>query len=371
VETDPIVVLALDIDGVLTDGRVLYTSDGHEQKSISFRDIEAIFEARRGGLQIALITGEDTPWVESISGRLRVEHTIRGAKDKLEAVSNLAQKLQIPLAAICYVGDSDRDAPALAAVGLGMAPANATTNAKTSARLVLRSAGGDGAVHEALTYIQERASSQNLPQRCEGKTAVRGCLDLRASIEQVQHIVAESVIVQQAAGNQLAPAIARAADMIAAAIKDGHKLLVFGNGGSAADAQHMAAELVGRFEMERTPFAAMALTTDTSVLTALTNDYGQEVVFARQIEAIGQHGDVVVAISTSGNSTNVLEGVRAGQRLGIKTIGMTGRTGGKLSGLLDLCLCVPSDNTARIQEAHGLIIHLLCGLVEATVASVI
>jgi D-sedoheptulose 7-phosphate isomerase len=364
--------LALDIDGVLTDGRVLYTSDGQEQKFVSFRDIDAIFEARRCGLQIALITGENTPWVEFISRRLQVEHTIRGAKDKLDAVRNLAQQLQVPLTAICYVGDSDRDAPALAAVGLGVAPTNATARAKASARLVLRSAGGDGAVQEALACIlEQKGSFQNLRQRGEDTAVVLGGLDLHVSIQRVQHIIAESVMVQQAVSEQLAPVIAKAANVIAAAIRNGHKLLIFGNGGSAADAQHMAAELVGRFEMERVPFAAMALTTDTSVLTALVNDYTREVMFARQIEGIGQHGDVAVAISTSGNSSNVLEGVYAAQRLDMQTISLTGRTGGKLADLVDLCLCVPSGNTARIQEAHGLIIHLLCGLVEANIASVI
>lgn len=369
VETDPITVLALDIDGVLTDGRVLYTSDGQEQKSISFRDIDAIFEARRCGLQVALITGEDTPWVESISRRLQVEHTIQGAKDKLEAVHSLAQQLQILLAAICYVGDSDRDAPALAAVGLGMAPANATAQAKAAAHLVLRSAGGDGAVREALACIlEQRESSRNLLRQREAPTAVLSELDLHTSVQRIQHIVAESIVVQQAVGEQLVPAIVEVANSIISAIKNGHKLLIFGNGGSAADAQHMAAELVGRFERERTPFAAIALTTDTSVLTSLANDYGQEVVFARQIEAIGGHGDVAIAISTSGNSRNVLEGVHAAQRLGMQTIGMTGRIGGELTDLVDLCLCVPSDNTARIQEVHGLIIHLLCSLIEAGVA---
>ena len=363
-------VMALDIDGVLTDGRVLYTSDAKEQKFVSFRDIDAISWARRSGLQIALITGEDTPWVEFISRRLQVEHTVRGAKDKLEAVENLAQQLQVPLAAICYVGDSDRDAPALAAVGLGMAPANATARAKASARLVLRSAGGDGAVHEALASILEQnGSSQDLRQRGEGIAGVLSGVDLQASIERIQHIVAESVRVQQVVGEPLASAIAKAAAVIAAAIRNGHKLLIFGNGGSAADAQHMAAELVGRFEMERVPFAAVALTTDTSILTALVNDYEREIIFARQVEAIGQQGDVAIAISTSGDSSNVLNGVHAAQRLGMQTIGMTGRTGGGLTGLVELCLCVSSDNTARIQEAHGLIIHLLCGLVEAGIAS--
>lgn len=368
-DLQPISVLALDIDGVLTDGRVLYSQDGMEQKFISFRDIDAVFEAHRCNLQVALVTGEDTPWLESFSHRMQIEYTILGAKYKLEAIKNLAQQLQVPLSAICYVGDSDRDVPAIAAVGLGLAPANATTRAKAAAHMVLKSLGGDGAVREALDYILERktAAQEKLGKVGRG-SPVHNKQDLQLSIQRIKSVVTESLAVQQAVANQLAPLIAQAAGEIIAAIKSGHKLLIFGNGGSAADAQHMAAELVGRFEVERMPMAAIALTTDTSILTALANDYGPATMFARQIEAVGESGDVALAISTSGNSSNVLEGIYTAQQVGIRIIGMTGNKGGKLAQLVDLCLCVPSDNTARIQEAHGLIIHLLCSLIEGDAA---
>ena len=156
-KTNSITLLALDIDGVLTDGRVLYSSDGQEQKSVSFRDIDSVFEARRCGYQLALITGEDTPWSDMIGRRLQIEHVIRGAKDKLRAIRGLVQQLQIPLSAVCFLGDSDRDAPALAAVGLGLAPANATLQAKEAADVTLKSAGGNGAIREALEHIQRRS----------------------------------------------------------------------------------------------------------------------------------------------------------------------------------------------------------------------
>ena len=157
-EPNSIKVLALDIDGVLTDGRVFYTADGQEQKAISYRDIDAIFEAHRHGLKVVLATGEETPWSDFIGRRLKVDRVIRGAKDKLEALHHLSQELQIPMSAICYVGDSDRDAPALSAVGLGIAPANATDRAKGAARIVLKSAGGEGAVEEALSYVLSKAA---------------------------------------------------------------------------------------------------------------------------------------------------------------------------------------------------------------------
>ncbi|MGB7728243.1 MAG: D-sedoheptulose 7-phosphate isomerase [Candidatus Acidiferrum sp.] len=158
--------------------------------------------------------------------------------------------------------------------------------------------------------------------------------------------------------------ICKAGNAILSCLEAGGKLITFGNGGSAADAQHFAAELVGRYRAERKALAAMALTTDASALTAIANDYGFDYVFSRQLEAIGTPMDVVVAFSTSGNSRNVLRGLERARELGIARIGLSGKTGGKMRDLVDVCLCVPSESTARIQEAHTLIVHILAGIVE-------
>jgi len=158
--------------------------------------------------------------------------------------------------------------------------------------------------------------------------------------------------------------IADAARLIIASMQSGGKLIVFGNGGSAADAQHLSAELVGRYRHNRKALAAIALTTDSSALTSISNDYGFDSVFSRQLEAIGKTGDVALAISTSGNSPNVVRAVTLAKELGIATVGLTGRSGGKLRGCVDICLSVPSDSTPRIQEAHSLIVHILSGIVE-------
>jgi len=160
-------------------------------------------------------------------------------------------------------------------------------------------------------------------------------------------------------------ALARAVDLVAEALAGGRTLLLFGNGGSAADAQHLAAEFVGRFQRERQPLRAIALTTDTSALTAIANDYGYDEVFARQVRALGAPGDVALAISTSGRSPSVLRAVEACRELGIEIIGLTGGDGGTLAGLADLCLRVSaSTHAARIQETHILIGHVLCELVD-------
>ncbi|QEM67081.1 D-sedoheptulose 7-phosphate isomerase [Geobacter sp. FeAm09] len=162
----------------------------------------------------------------------------------------------------------------------------------------------------------------------------------------------------------MAPLIAEMAALLTSALKSGGKLLVMGNGGSAADAQHFAAEIVGRFKMERRALPAVALTTDTSILTAIGNDYGFEAVFSRQVEALAAAGDVVVGISTSGNSPNVLKAFQAARERGCRTVGLLGRDGGSIKGGCDLALVVPSDDTPRIQEGHIAIIHIVCDLVE-------
>jgi D-sedoheptulose 7-phosphate isomerase len=160
-------------------------------------------------------------------------------------------------------------------------------------------------------------------------------------------------------------AIALAADAVYRCLRSGGKVLLFGNGGSAADAQHVAAEFVGRFARDRVPLPAIALTTDTSALTSISNDYGFEQVFARPVIALGQKGDVAIAISTSGNSPNVLLGVVAAREKGLTTIGLTGGDGGRLASTVDFSIVVPSNNTARIQECHLAVEHIICEILES------
>jgi D-sedoheptulose 7-phosphate isomerase len=161
-----------------------------------------------------------------------------------------------------------------------------------------------------------------------------------------------------------APAIERAAQAMVKCLRRKGKVISFGNGGSAADAQHLAAELSGRFERDRRGLPAVALTTNTSSLTAIANDYDYDQVFVRQVDGLAQPGDVVVAISTSGNSPSVLEAAKLAKKQGAVVIGWTGRSGGKLADVVDICLKVPSDRTARIQEGHLAILHTICSLVE-------
>lgn len=184
------------------------------------------------------------------------------------------------------------------------------------------------------------------------------------SSERVAAAIEESIAVQQQVLSGLLDEIVTAADWVTATFRAGGKLLLCGNGGSAADCQHLAAEFVGRFEQEGQPLPAVALTVDTSSLTALGNDYGFERIFARQLEALGHAGDLLLALSTSGASPNVIAAVESARNSGMRTIALTGEDGGPVAALSDLALRVPSTRTARIQEAHITIGHAICEVVE-------
>ena len=174
----------------------------------------------------------------------------------------------------------------------------------------------------------------------------------------------ESADTLNLVSKDLATKIEEAAQMMVEALRAGHKILLFGNGGSAADSQHLAAELVGRYRKERASLPAIALTTDTSILTAVGNDYGFEFIFARQIEGLAEKGDVALGISTSGNSRNVIEGLTKAKAKGCRTLGLLGCEGGRIAELCELSLIVPCKTTPRIQECHITIGHILCSLIE-------
>lgn len=199
--------------------------------------------------------------------------------------------------------------------------------------------------------VESIQSPAAAPPAAENEIAVRS---IREHINTIERLLADSMA-----------AVEECAELLYATVSGGKKVLAFGNGGSAADAQHIAAELVGRYEKERRGIPAIALTTDTSALTAVSNDYGFERVFARQVEALAVDGDLAIAISTSGNSPNIIAGVMAARQAGCKIIGLTGAGGKKLASLCDACVLVPESRTARIQEAHITIAHIWCEILDA------
>ncbi|SMP50447.1 phosphoheptose isomerase [Desulfonatronum zhilinae] len=183
---------------------------------------------------------------------------------------------------------------------------------------------------------------------------------LRRDFERLETYVAEGDALREAFFSAQGEEVVRLAHVLAGALARGGKILLCGNGGSAADAQHLAAEFVNRFLIDRRPLPALALTTDTSILTAVGNDFGFDLVFAKQVQALGREGDVLLGLSTSGNSPNVVAALEAGRALGMITIGLTGEGGGAMQGLCDYLLAVPSRRTPLIQEIHITVGHLLC-----------
>lgn len=182
------------------------------------------------------------------------------------------------------------------------------------------------------------------------------CAQIQDNINVTQKLLEESLDIIWNLGNK-----------ITMAIKKGHKLLLCGNGGSAADSQHIAAEFVNRFKKDRLPLPAIALTTDTSIITSIANDYGYKYTFSKQVLALGQKGDIIIGISTSGMAENVIEAVKTARAKGLYTIGLTGAGGGRLKDIVNLCIKVPSHDTPRIQETHILIGHLVCDIVEKAI----
>src|SRR5260370_14248951 len=220
---------------------------------------------------------------------------------------------------------------------------------------------GFSVILERPTSLSRARWSDALPlsQRVKADMA----LSKEAALEAFRQQIEESCSVKRSFSAELLENIWRLTERTIVAYRSGKKVLLMGNGGSAADAQHLAAEFVGRFELQRKAFPAIALTTDSSILTAVSTDFGFEESFARQVQALAADGDILIAISTSGKSANILRAVDAARRAGCYTAGLTGKTGGGLASCVDLLLAVPSEKTQRIQEAHSLIAHMYCGLV--------
>ncbi len=180
----------------------------------------------------------------------------------------------------------------------------------------------------------------------------------------LKDIIQDSIDVKRQLTSEHISCLNEIVNLLKRCLDEGNKILLFGNGGSAADSQHIAAELVSKFNKDRKALSAIALTTDTSILTSISNDYAFDNVFARQIEALGQKGDVAIGISTSGNSPNVLKGLAVAREKGLSTVGLTGQNGGKLKDYVDICFNAPTNSTARIQEVHITVAHAICDILE-------
>lgn len=341
-------LIVFDIDGVITDGSVIIDSGGNEQKQINLKDIDAIFELHRRGFKLAAITGEDTEIVDYFEKRFPWEYFYRGNKTKKETMKQIEAGTGISREKICYVGDGKYDIEPLTYAGLGLCPANAIDKAKNAADIILQNDGGKGCIWEIISilekYNDENAAHNYFFRRLEEHT---------------------QIFKKLASDQELTDTVMQIGDRIIEIFKKDGGLFLCGNGGSAADAQHIATEFISRFYKERPGLNAEALTVNTSTLTAIGNDYSYERVFARQLEAKAKTGDMLIGITTSGTSKNVLEALRYAKKHEIETVLlMGGFEDPELDDVADYIIKVPSLITPRIQEAHIFIGHVIAEYVE-------
>lgn len=341
-------MVVFDIDGVITDGSVIVDIEGREQKKINLKDIDAIFELHREGYKLAAITGEATEIVNYFENRFPWSYFYRGNKEKKKTMEEIVALEGIAPSEMCYIGDGKYDVEPLIYAGLGICPADAIEPAKQAADMILQQDGGQGCLWE-LVDILKKYNHEELPGNYFYQRLA-------------EH---ESIFKKIATDEKMTNDIMQAADDIYEMMKKGGQLFLCGNGGSAADSQHIATEFVSRFYKERPALNAEALTVNTSTLTAIGNDYSFERIFVRQLEAKANEGDFLIGISTSGTSKNVLEALRYAKKHGIKTMMLMGdHVNQELPEVCDYIIKVPSKITPRIQEAHIFIGHVMAEYVE-------
>ncbi len=340
--------LIIDIDGVLTDGKV-YISKNMEFKTLCYQDLDALNEIKKADIKTGIITGEDNEFTEFLRGKINPDYFYSGCKDKGKAVLDIIQKSGIEKQDIWYIGDGKYDLSAMKEAGVSICPANAIAEIRQNANIILKSKGGTGCIAEINDLLHKNAPCKN---------KIRECIFAHKKI--IEALLADESCISML--TQVAVEIVRC-------YENGNKLLLCGNGGSAADAQHLAAELVSKFYMKRKALSAQALNTNTSVITAIGNDFDFTYIFSRSVEAQGCPGDILIGISTSGRSNNIIEAFKTAKKMDIITVLLTGMIDEKeeILDCSDYVLSVPSRDTPRVQEAHILMGHIICEIVERNI----
>lgn len=347
--TNDIRAVITDIDGVLTDGKAMLENGAEINKRVCFKDLDTVSRFYAKGIKFGIITGESDKFTELLNKRMKPNYFISGCKDKKNALMEIACKEGIPLSSVCYIGDGKYDIGAIELAGIGICPLDAIGEVRQIADIVLECKGGEGCLASAFSLL---FGNQDLNDETENNIVLSDLLEHKRVIES---IISDC---------DLHNTVYAVAEQIGQSLKLGGQILLCGNGGSAADAQHLATEFVSRFYYERRALNAEALTVNTSTLTAIGNDYSYDRVFARQVEAKGRSGDILIGISTSGESKNVIEAFKAAKQIGIKVIAFTGSQHSAMEKLADIAVIIPAKDTPRIQEMHITIGHIICEVVE-------
>ncbi|MGP1599327.1 SIS domain-containing protein [Peptoanaerobacter stomatis] len=350
-------LIAFDIDGVITNGKVTVDENGKESKSIDFRDIDSMFELKRQGYKTAFITGEDSVISKYFNDRFQPDYFYNAVKNKEEILKEISMLSGIQLKNICYIGDGKYDINAMKIAGYSICPQNSIKEIKEVSKITLSSNGGDGFIYDVKNLLLNKINNnkENFIEK-ENKNF--------SNIENLlkRH---EDVFIEVSNSYEIKTQIETIVEIIIGALNNKNTIYTFGNGGSAADAQHIAGEFVGRFFKERKALPCEALTANNSIITALGNDYTYDIVFSRQVEAKCKKGDVLIGLSTSGKSKNVLKAFEEGKKIGTVNIALIGsKTNNVLDEFADIIVKIPSDITPAIQEMHMMLNHIICQIVE-------
>jgi D-sedoheptulose 7-phosphate isomerase len=341
--------VALDVDGVLTDDTFGWDAQGVETKRFAFLDVMGVSRATKAGFVFALVSGEATSFVDRYAAKMKIGDVFQGTKDKASSVREFARRHNLSTDEILFVGNDINDLEAMSICGLSAAPIDAHESVCAVVDYVTKRPGGHGAVREVLDLLMNREEQRPTMSNF-----------FREELEAHQDVLSKLVNEHQAELDQLTK-------LFLDCFSSGHKVLFCGNGGSAADSQHIAAEFINRFRFDRPALPALALTVDTSVLTCIGNDSSYDFVFSRQVEALAQPGDVVIGITTSGRSKNILLALEAAKKKKAIAVGLTGKDGvARMKDVTDFTLGVPSNDTARIQEGHEFALHCVAAIVENT-----
>lgn len=348
-------LIVYDFDGVLTDNRVLVSEDGKESVTCNRSDGWWISKIKELGIPQIILSTEKNPVVSARGLKIGLE-VIQGQKNKAAALHEFATKASVDFSKICYVGNELNDLEVMRAVGFSVAPQDSHPEILKVAKIVLATNGGAGVVRHLYDWLVNDQNSQAVA------TLTTSAQNYRATITS---IIETSIKTKTAILNSesLLSQIERMGSVVVDALKRGNKIFFAGNGGSFSDSIHLAAEFVSRLNFDRAPLASIALGANQSNLTAIGNDYGYEHVFEREILALGQTGDVLFAISTSGNSPSILGAIKAAKEKGVMTFGLSGESGGRMREFCET-LCIPAKNTARIQECHIMVGHSICEIAE-------
>jgi D-sedoheptulose 7-phosphate isomerase len=364
---DDLDLVLFDFDGVMTDNRVYVSSDGVEMVACNRADGWGLDLLRPTGLKFGIVSTETNLVVGARGKKLRIP-VHQGIGDKREMVIRFTKELQVPLERTAFVGNDTNDLPALSIVGWPICPADAHPDVLSVARWILKTAGGGGIVRELADLLLGEARQTVGDTSHGGKTTVlEFAFDADLALTRAREVFTESARIKQAVaeGHEI-KVLPEMASRISRAIMGGGKLMLCGNGGSAADAQHLAAELLVRLRphMNRDAVGAIALAPDASTITACGNDFGFEMLFERMVMALARPGDVLLGISTSGRSKNVIRALDAARKLGCFNIGFLGCENPPALQSCDLAFVVPSCDTGRIQESHITAGHALMEMIE-------